>query len=252
MKDFISVLRIPECILVTVLVFISFKYSETPANNLIFLTMFLIVATTMLQNGWRDRFHDKAKGKNLFKKNPTLYVTLLTIFWLLCVFLASLLYTTSLLVCFIFIAMICVGLLYSEARRIPLLSISLVTITVASATLLPLGFGVYIKNILPLFLLSAFLMFGRENLHDIADEEFDKNYKKTIPVIFGDTFARICSSLALLLASCIGLFISLTLLPGVILIVTSLFWIQKDKKLKVVRNLVDVGFVLLAIGLMFA
>jgi 4-hydroxybenzoate polyprenyltransferase len=247
-KNIFTALRLPECSLVVFLSFLSFKISNTPISFLLLISLFFITASTMLQNGWRDRQHDIKKGKTIHKEKPSFFILWLFIFWLTSSLLSvSVFYSQHLTGCILF-AMIAVGLLYSEARHIPFLSIFLVTITVASVTLLPMGFSATGRELLPLFLVVIFLMFGRENLHDIADMTADTSYKKTIPIIFGDYTARIISVITLIIGSIIALVINPVSIFGSVFILLGILQIPKEQNLIKVRQKIDTGLVLITLS----
>ena len=248
MTKILKAIRLPECLLVLSIGFLSFKQVGTNANIQALVTLFFIVATTMLQNDWRDRIHDLKKDKAFATKNSALFLFFLTIFWLTAIYLTFNTILHDKVTGSILLFMLIVGALYSEARYVPFLSVTLVTITVASATLLPLGEGVIFYNLLPLASVVALVMFGRETLHDIADMKADIGYKKTLPIILGQYASRILSVISIVLGCIIALTISWYSIVGSLCIMYGLLKVLKDSSLKIVRQFVDIGMFLLAIG----
>ncbi len=240
-------MRLPECLLVTILGYLSFRFTEIPVNTLTLVVLFFTVLATMLQNDWRDRVHDIHKSKLFASSKPNLFLVYVITSWIICFSLNLYLFVDKPIASGMLFIMAIVGLLYSEARRVPFLSVTLVTLTVASSTLLPLGFGAYIRDIYPFLFMVLCIMFGRETLHDINDVKADTGYKKTIPIILGDTTARILSVISLLLGSLIAVLISPLSSIGICFIILGLSKIKTDIHVREVRTKVDIGLALLAI-----
>ncbi len=251
MFKFIKAMRISDCLLMVTIGLIGFKYAGVPYSILLLVALFSVITVTMLQNDWRDRVHDIGKGKMLATQKPFLFLCWLIFFWILCVVLVSMVVFKYHFWGILFVGMALVGAIYSEARRIPLLSVTIVTITVASTTLLPMVFGVEFKMLWPLFVSVALIMFGRETLHDIADIEVDRGYKKTVPIVFGDKFARTISTITLLIGCGILISISAASVVGTIFVAWGLSKVYKETRLITSRKKIDFGFLLLCIGLLF-
>ena len=251
MIGLIKSIRLPECLLIVALGIIGFRHSGVPIDILSLVTLFFWIAVTMLQNDWRDRFHDIGKGKSFASNNPRLYISWLIIFWIICCTLIVILFFQHPSSAVLLFCMTLVGAFYSEARRVPLLSVALVTITSASPTLLPLTFGAYDATVLILFTTTALILFGRETLHDIADMAVDKGYKKTTPIVLGDRFARIASTISLIIGCVLAITITPLTLIGSVFIFWGLTYIKKDVLVIKVRNRVDIGLLLLALILLF-
>ena len=239
--------RLPECFLVVALGFLGFKFSEIPTNIEALVVLFFIILSTMLQNDWRDRVHDINKGKTFAHNKPKQFIVYVVLMWMVSFGSILQLSFSNPLVSGILLVMAIVGLFYSEARHVPFLSVTLVTITVASSTLLPLGFGSSFGDIALLFFTTACIMFGRETLHDINDVRVDIGYKKTIPVIIGDTVARISSMISLLIGCILAIIISPLNIISVCFILWGLSIVLKDPLVTTVRKRIDIGLVLLAL-----
>ena len=229
-------IRLPECILIVILGIIGFKHSGISVHALILTTLFFVIAVTMLQNDWRDRSHDIGKGKSFASSNPKLYISWLLLFWVICCALITTLLFQQLATGLLLLGMALIGALYSEARRVPLLSVTLVTVTSASPILIPLTLGAHIDTVLIPFVTTALIIFGRETLHDIADTSVDTGYKKTTPIILGDTFARIASAASLIIGCILAIEITPLTLIGSVFIVWGLLYIKKDTLVIKVRR----------------
>lgn len=251
MFQLVKSMRIPECLLVLLLGFIGFKYASIPQNMLVLVTLFFVVAATMLQNDWRDRVHDLKKGKKFAFKNPRLFIFWVIFSWIICLSLIGTLYLQHPSSARLLLTMAFIGFIYSETRTIPLLSVSLVTLSVASSTLIPLTFGADFSTISPLFFATGLIMFGRETLHDVADLKADKEYKKTLPIVFGSKFARILSTISLIVGCIFAIIISPISLIGTAFILLGLIQVIKDVNLTQVRKFIDIGLIALIIGLAF-
>ncbi len=251
MIELIKAMRLPEGIMVVLIAYIGFKYTGIKADLFAILILFFIVSVTMLQNNWRDRSHDLGKGKRFAHEKPKLFLSWLVTFWLICSLLLAILFFKNQTETYILFLFAILGLFYPEARRITFLSITLVSLMVGGATLLPLAFGGNFISLLPLFIATTLIMFGRENLHDIADTEVDRGYKKTIPLVLGDRIARIASATALIIGCGFAIFISYYATLGSLFILWGLIGVMKDPRVIVVRKRVDIGLALLVLSLAF-
>lgn len=250
LRNLIKTARLPECSLVTLLCLLGFAVANTPPHATTLAGLFCVVLATMIHNDWRDRLHDLNKGKTFAADHPTLLAASAGVMWIVCLGILIQVFSVNRNAAVMLFAMMAVGLLYSEARRIPFLSITLVTLTVASATLTPIAFGASLSNVLPLFVTTVLIMFGRENLHDINDVLADRGYKKTIPVVLGDKAARIASAVTLTSGCITALSISYIATFGICSILYGLAAIKKDPHVTKVRKMVDVGMVLIILGLL--
>ncbi len=247
MLGIIKPMRIPECLLVVVLGYLGFKHANVPPNLIVLASLFFVIVATMLQNDWRDRFHDVGKGKTFALEWPRLFLFSLVLSWVVCAILISTLLARGSMAAIMLLAMAVVGALYSETRQLPLLPVTLVTITVASVTLVPIGLGAPFADLAALFSTVFFIMFGRETLHDIADVKVDIGYKKTVPIVLGDRPARILASTSLLIGCVLAVYMLPLTLVGSICIVIGLIWVMKDVRVVWVRRWVDAGILLLAL-----
>ena len=249
MIGLIKSMRIPDCLLLVAAGLIGFKYAGMSSDILTLITLFFVITVTMLQNDWRDRRHDISKGKTFASSKPSVFIGWLIFFWVLCIILLVVLFLEHSYAGILLTAMAIIGAIYSETRRIPFLPVTLVTLTVASSTLLPLAFGVDFTSVAPLFVAMGLIIFGRETLHDIADIEADKNYKKTIPIIMGDKFARVVATIALIIGCGLLFTISPITIIGSTFIVWGLTGVRSEIHVVQTRKRVDVGLLLFAASL---
>ena len=251
MIGLIKSIRLPECVLIVALGIIGFKHSSVPVDTLSLVTLFFVISVTMLQNDCRDRLHDIGKGKHFVSNNPTLFISWLILFWIICLKLITTLFFHHPSTAILLLCMVLIGAFYSEARKVPFLSVILVTITSASPLLIPLTYGAHIETVLILFITTALIIFGRETLHDIADVSVDKNYKKTMPIILGDRFTRTTSTISLIFGCILAISITPLTLIGSVFIFWGLIYIKKDILVAKVRRRVDIGLLLLVLILLF-
>ncbi len=250
MINIIKGLRLPECILVVILGLIGFKFASIHPNIQTLVALFFVIAVTMLQNDWRDRVHDINKRKTFAHEKPVIFLSWLILFWIVCGIQIIMLSYNFPATSFLLLGMAFVGLIYSEARHIHLLSVFLVTFTVASSELIPVTFGAKLSTVLGLLITTSLIIFGRETLHDIADTDVDKGYKKTLPLYIGNKSTRIISLIALIIGCCFAVIISPISLIGSVFILWGLTKVMKDESLKWVRNRIDFGLIILSLSLL--
>lgn len=156
-------------------------------------TMFATASAAMIQNDWRDRYHDRAKGKTLASDQPEAFLILTACVWVLVAILiiAASLQDTRLATPLTAIAV--ASLVYSETRRIPLLPTILVATVSASPVLLAVFVHGSTREVWLLFTSATLIVLGREITKDIEDAEIDLGYKWTIPISIGGRNARLVS-----------------------------------------------------------
>lgn len=242
--DLLKSIRISHCFLVVLLGFIGYKYSGIDPNSLILLTLFSIIAVTMVQNDWEDRVHDLKKGKRFAYENSQVYFMWLILAWIFCMLMMIIVFRINFITFLFFTIFVVLAFFYSRARKVPFLSLILVTISVPSSLLIPLTFGSSFSSISLVFAATFFIMFGRETLHDVADTNADIGYKKTLSVLKGETLPRILSTITLF----IGCLFSIIFLPSSLFGASFILWgitrIEEDKDLIWVRRRVDIGILL--------
>jgi 4-hydroxybenzoate polyprenyltransferase len=109
------------CLLAALLTVAAFHLADLPTSWLVVATIFFIACSSMLQNDWRDRYHDDQKGKDIALRYPRKFLSLVSIFWIIvggCIVLSFMQnFHTGLAL----VAIALIGLIYSEVRKIPLL-----------------------------------------------------------------------------------------------------------------------------------
>lgn len=248
MFPLLKAIRPAECLLLAVLGYVSFAYAGVRPDFLVLMTLFIVMAVAMLQNDWRDRVHDLGKGKRLAYDNPRLFLGWLLLFWTTCSGLIAVVATGNVQAGLLLAALAIIWGLYSETRRIPLVPVTVVSLTVGLSLLVSVPFGADVSELLPLFAAVVFIMFGRETLHDIADTKVDQGYKKTVPTVLGDRVARVAATTALLIGCALLTYLVPFAAVGTIVIIWGLSRVMTDPLVVWVRKRVDVGLGLLALG----
>lgn len=153
---------------------------------LFILIIFLLVSLSMSANDWFDRRKDLLKNKRFASKHAKSLLLINMLLWLITAFLVYRLNQTELK---IFMPLILIHLFfspfYSLGQKIIFLPTLIVAISVASLMLYA-GFLPQADNItiVTSFLILLLIIFAREIIKDFQDKESDKNFKKTIPLIY--------------------------------------------------------------------
>lgn len=164
----------------------AFRITALPLSAWALAAVFSICCAARLQNDWRDRYHDLKKQKTFACDHPLRQVLLVIFAWSVCCGLVGQIAVHNRATAILLAAMIMAGLLYSETRRIPWIPICLSALASASPAFLPSTFAPGSgRTLLPLFAAAALLIFGREILKDLEDQQVDGGYKWTIPLAFG-------------------------------------------------------------------
>jgi len=182
-------LRLSMACLAVGLTVAAFRLAKLAPPLAILAAVFCIFCAARLQNDWRDRFHDIKKGKTLASAHPRLFLLGVVASWGVCCMLVAAIAVQSAASALALAAIILAGVAYSETRGVPWLPICLSAGASAAPAFLPSAQG-GIAPMLPLFGAAALLVFGREILKDMEDEEFDGGYKWTIPLAYGNQAAR--------------------------------------------------------------
>jgi len=243
MKEWVKAPRLPICLMAGVLTIVSFKLvNRTHEAFLPALAVFAIACATMVQNDWRDRFHDINKGKTLALRQPLRFQLFLYAAWISAVAVCLMLFQVDYRQGAICALMMVSGLLYSEARRIPMLPLITVAVTSASPVLLAM-FGQENKaSQITLFVLIFGTILGREIIKDLMDREIDFGYKWTLPVVVGNYFSKaVVINLAVLF-----------MIPGVLflgspisvpLIFAACFFLAWKRQYLIARTAIDIAIV---------
>ena len=135
-KGYVKAMRLPVVILAALLAIASFRISAwDPSAYLVAVSVVVVSSAIMAQNDLRDRHHDMLKGKRFALAHTRQLRKFVFALWVLSCVMALGLRLVNPMFGLISLATIGLGLVYSETRRIPLLTAIIVTATYASATL---------------------------------------------------------------------------------------------------------------------
>jgi len=221
--------RLVVCSLTCFLTFASFRILGLNPPFIALAGSFFIAVSGMLQNDWRDRFHDIKKGKSFAAERPKLFLTVLVAFWSVSFTIVGFAFFRGMLLGISFLFLCAIGFAYSEIRKIPLLPTVLVVFCFSSPIFLPSI--IYKEVAIPwfLFLSVFFFVFGREMMKDIDDARIDKGYKWTLAVKMGIKGAQLIAMMSI----CIGIVIAFSVVVG----------------LPSVKFITIVGFIIICMGL---
>jgi 4-hydroxybenzoate polyprenyltransferase len=217
--EWIKALRLPAGLLFAVLTFVVAKDTELQTRTNLWLlagTVLAITSATMYQNDMRDRVHDAKKGKRLALERPRQFRGVTVGLWMVAVSLTFVIGRQDFPSGILLTAMIAMGLVYSETRRVPLLPITITAVTSASPVLFAVIGGNNSARTYLLFATVAAIMFAREILKDMEDIKIDEGYKWTLPVTFGAKSALVIAEILLGVGAVGILFISSYTIPSVI------------------------------------
>ena len=240
----IKSLRLPICFLAGLLAIAGFKIADIPISWLSVAAVFFGMCATMLQNDWRDRYHDVRKGKTLALKRPRAFLALLLAFWAVACGLAITVGIENINTGTVLFFMILAGLVYSEVRRIPMAPVTLVVFTSGSPVLLPIAAGAGANKVWLLFLSTALIIFGREITKDIDDHQIDGGYKWTIPLAVGSKWAKVIAVVAIASGLAVAVKVSAAVLPAIILAVIGMILLLRGARPMTARIFLDAGLAL--------
>jgi len=241
MSAWVGSLRLSICFLASLLSVASFKIAGMSIPWYAITAIFFITGATMLQNNWRDRYHDIKKGRVLAAQHQKTFLALLLVFWLISCGLIFVAMAEGMNISIALAVIALAGLIYSEVRRVPLAPTLLVAFTFASPALLPVVVGVKENNLWLLFLLVALMAFGREIITDMADERIDNGYKWTIPLTVGSERAKIIAVAAVSMGLVIGAKISLMILPVSVFMIIGAITFIRSLTHKTCRFCIDIS-----------
>lgn len=241
MNPYLKALRLPICILAGLLAIIGFRLSNFPISWMAVIAVVFISCSIMLQNDWRDRYHDILKGKILASSRPRAFLSFLLIFWIISLILIIIVAMDNIYISGGLVVMVFIGLVYSELRRVPMASNISVAI-MFSVPVLSAALGNIDNQRMWLFFLSAALMlFGREVSKDIDDATIDNDYKWTIPLAIGKKKAKSITALTTLSGYIIVSAIFPLILCGAPFLIISTVSLFSQNNLRVSRVYMDIG-----------
>lgn len=250
MSAWIKSLRLSVCVLASFLAITGFTLVGTRISWVAVMAVFFIASATMLQNDWRDRFHDIRKGKVLAYQHAGKFLASLSMFWLVSGGLIALatVHDTGVGVALAILAV--AGVVYSETRMIPFVPIVLVSLASASPVALPLAAGVNSEKLWLLFLSATLVVFAREITKDLDDKQIDSGYKWTIPLAFGEKCSRIPAAIVVVAGLAAATKVSLLILPAASLAVIAAGVLVSGAKPSTSRKYLDAGMAFAILTLM--
>ena len=244
MSDWIQVLRLRIVFMAAVLSAIGFRINSIDSFPLLIPTFITVAGSaTMAHNDWRDRFHDAKKGKSFAKRNSRTLAVFVSFLWIATFCLALAMFAIDAQFGVLSLALILLGLTYSEVRRVPLLSGAFVAL---SATF-PVMYSMTVVSSEPIWFLSIAtfsFIWGREILKDIDDQHVDSGYKTTIPVLVGSKRSNVVVGMIYLVALGFIIRISLYTLIIIPLIAAAVSNLLMNKDHKPVKKFGDIVMVL--------
>jgi 4-hydroxybenzoate polyprenyltransferase len=186
MKHWLKSLRLPIVLFASFLVIISFQLvhhlDRAPLPTIV---VTVIACATMVQNDWRDRTHDRKKGKLLASDRPNHFFLWTLMLWLIAI--AIVVYGSSSNPRFGILPILAIvaGMVYSETRHITLLPLLFAALISAAPILFPIFLGFSSPLLVWLFVATATIILSREIIKDIDDVIIDRGYKKTLPLLVG-------------------------------------------------------------------
>ncbi len=213
---------------------------------LLAITSTIIVGATMIWNDYCDREHDKKKNKFFVSLNAKFYKIYAVTIWVLSLGVILFQYTIikNIYLTLAFILYILIGIFYSQARKYFILSIIVVTFSVASGALVPLLIsGTNFIYTIHIFFIILLMIFVRELIKDISDVEYDKGYKKTLPVYFGKKFSYNLIIFILTISFILMLAFEISVWPTILSILLAIFFLSL-KNLQLAKVGIDLSLIL--------
>ncbi|MGK0362306.1 MAG: 4-hydroxybenzoate polyprenyltransferase [Bradymonadia bacterium] len=170
----------------------SFNAQWSATWVLVGLCVSVLVSAIVVTNDWFDREHDRAKGRMLATRAPAVFARFTLALWGVGGALIAILGSLNATVGALLSAMAVLGATYSWARRCPLLSGIMVSLSYALLVLVAGAVSPQVSaaHIWPLSAAIFAFVYGRETVSDLADRNIDIGYKATIPVVFGAAVGR--------------------------------------------------------------
>lgn len=168
----------------------AFRIAGVALPPVVVPAVFAIACVARLQNDWRDRRHDRRKGRHAAWARPGAFLACLLGVWAVCCALIAVAAVQNLWLGALLAAMALAALLYSEIRRIPWAPLATAAVTSAAPAVLPVALHAGDSRPFVLAAAAGLLIAAREILKDIEDCRIDPGYKWTVPVALGETAGR--------------------------------------------------------------
>jgi 4-hydroxybenzoate polyprenyltransferase len=180
---YIQALRLPVCVLAGMLTLCGFQLAAGSVHDawLPALAVVVIASSTMVWNDYRDREHDRKKGKDFAYLNRWRFLAFGITLWLVSIGLCLLIGIKQCWpMAYLAMGITASGLVYSETRCIPFVPNALVALTAASPVLLPFAAGHHDVRLLLFFMAVTLAIHAREIAKDFDDADIDPGYKWTL------------------------------------------------------------------------
>jgi 4-hydroxybenzoate polyprenyltransferase len=237
----IKALRVSMACLAVGLAVTAYRLERLPLSLSTLAAVFCITCATMLQNDWRDRYHDIKKGKSFASDHPRIFLLFLLSVWCACCLSVGVIALQNGTLALLLAAMALAGLVYSETRKIPWTPVFLTAVTSASPALLPATVAADAAPALRLFAAAALLIFGREILKDLADKPFDDGHKWTIPLAYGNRTAKWLAIVSVIGGCLVAALISPLAIAGILPAGMGAVLSRRNLSLATAKRWLDVG-----------
>jgi 4-hydroxybenzoate polyprenyltransferase len=251
MIAWLKALRLPICFLYGLLVITGFRLGGIKISWIVVSAVFFTACSIMLQNDWRDRYHDSRKNKMLVLQHSQSFLIFLITFWLITCGLIFVAASRSVGIGMALSAIALAGFIYSETRKIPMAPVMLVALTSGSPVLLSIVTGADGNKIWLLFLSITLIIFGREITKDLDDEWMDGGYKWTIPLKIGRKRAKAIAISTILAGLVVATQISPMVLPSMVFAIFGVMMLIYDFQPRISRFYLDVGVAFVLITIIF-
>ncbi|MCX6826425.1 MAG: UbiA family prenyltransferase [candidate division Zixibacteria bacterium] len=180
---YIQALRLPVCLLAGMLTLCGFQLAVGSIQGawLPALVVVVIASSTMVWNDYRDREHDRKKGKDFACLNRWRFLAFGLTLWFVSIALSLAIgvFESWTMAC-LALGITASGLVYSETRLVPFVPNALVALTAASPVLFPLAAGHHDFRLLLFYLAVTLAIHAREIAKDFDDVDIDPGYKWTL------------------------------------------------------------------------
>jgi len=251
MREWVKSLRLSICIFAGVLTLVGLKIGNLDPGQywLCAIAVIAVSCATMVQNDWRDRFHDVSKGKNLAHNNPKKFLAFTVGMWIIAIGLSYAVTIQNFRLSLPLWLAITSGLIYSETRKIPMMPIFLVCATSASCALFPIFVGRNPQQVWLLAISVFLVIFGREMTKDLDDVSVDGNYKWTVPQKFGTDQSTVMAGVSIVLGLSTAAMISVSAIWGLPFMLLAAYCLVVRRRYKTSKTLIDAGMAVAIIAL---
>ena len=241
-------LRLSVCILAGCLAVTGFILARRQVAWDVVAAVVAIAIAAMLQNDWRDRFHDVRKGRPLAFNHQRVFLAMLAVSWVASVGLIALAGANAWHLAIALSAMAIASAVYTETRKLPVVPTALVALTSAAPAILPVADGASPDKVGLMFLSTALIVFAREVMKDLDDQGLDGCYKWTMSLAIGERRARVLAASAVFAGVIAAASVSPLVWPGAFVVAMAAIALLRGTHSLTVRNGLDVGMALVVVG----